>query len=66
MRRRCMFRQTDLKRALKGAVSAGIKIDHVEIRPDGVIVVVPGRSGGDDAKGHSGGMPAEEDLRDLI
>jgi hypothetical protein len=41
-RRPCMFRQTDLTRALKGARAAGMGIAHVEIEKDGKIVVVPG------------------------
>jgi hypothetical protein len=41
-RRPCMFRQTDLTRALKGARAAGMGIARVEIERDGKIVVVPG------------------------
>jgi hypothetical protein len=41
-RRPCMFRQTDLTRALKGARAAGMGIARVEIEKDGKIVVVPG------------------------
>lgn len=39
----CLFRQTDLKRALKGARAAGMEIARVEINKDGVIVMVPGK-----------------------
>jgi hypothetical protein len=39
-RRPCIFRQTDLTRALKGAQAAGIAIGRFEINKDGKIVVV--------------------------
>jgi hypothetical protein len=42
----CLFRQTDLKRALKGARAAGMEIARVEINKDGVIVIVPGKPSG--------------------
>jgi hypothetical protein len=38
-----MFRQTDLTRAVKGALAAGIQIARVEIETDGRIVVIPGK-----------------------
>ena len=41
-RRPSKFRQTDLTRALKGALAAGIEIERVEIDKDGKIVVVAG------------------------
>jgi hypothetical protein len=41
-RRPCIFKQTDLTRALKGARAAGMEIARVEIESDGRIVVVPG------------------------
>jgi hypothetical protein len=40
-RRPCPFRQTDLKRALKGALAAGMQIARIEIE-DGRIIVFPG------------------------
>jgi hypothetical protein len=50
-RRPCIFRQTDLTRALKGALAAGMEIARVEIDKDGRIVVVTrkehGGPGGD-------------------
>jgi hypothetical protein len=39
----CNFRQTDLKRAIKGARAAGMEVARVEINKDGVIVVVPSK-----------------------
>lgn len=42
-RRPCIFKQTDLTRALKGALAAGMEIARFEIESDGRIVVVPGR-----------------------
>jgi hypothetical protein len=41
-RRPCPFRETDLKRALKGALAAGMEIARIEIDKDGRIIVVPG------------------------
>jgi hypothetical protein len=38
-----MFRQTDLTRAVKGALAGGIQIARVEIEKDGRIVVVSGK-----------------------
>ena len=36
------FRQSDLTRALKGAIAAGIKIASIEIDPAGKIVIMTG------------------------
>ncbi len=42
---RQVFRRTDLLRAIKGAVAAGVEIARVEIEPDtGKIVIVFGKS----------------------
>ena len=41
-RRVCLFRQTDLTRALKGVRAAGMEIGRIEISKEGVIVMVPG------------------------
>jgi hypothetical protein len=43
-RRPCIFRQTDLTRALEGARAAGIEIERFEIDKDGKIVVVAEKS----------------------
>jgi len=40
MARRVAFRQADVSRALKGAVSAGLKPCRAEIQADGRIVLV--------------------------
>ena len=38
------FRQTDLKRAIKGATAAGFDVARIEINRDGVsLIVVPGK-----------------------
>ncbi len=42
-RRPCIFRQTDLTRALKGARAAGMEIGRIEINKDGVITILPGK-----------------------
>ena len=42
-RRPSIFRQTDLTRALKAALAAGIEIERFEIGKDGKIVVVAGK-----------------------
>lgn len=40
--RRQAFRQADVARAVKGAVSAGLKVGRVEVDQDGRIVIVSG------------------------
>jgi hypothetical protein len=39
-----IFRRTDLTRAIKGAIAAGIEIASAEIDPTGKIVIVFGKS----------------------
>jgi hypothetical protein len=39
------FRQTDVARAIKGAVAAGLTVQRVEVDKDGKIVVVIGEPG---------------------
>ena len=48
-RQPCMFRQTDLTRALKGTRAAGIEIDRIEIDKHGKIVVFPRKGAEDNA-----------------
>ena len=43
MRRPLIFKKTDLTRALKGVLAAGLEIGRVEISKEGVIVMVPGK-----------------------
>ena len=43
MRLPSKFKKTDVTRAAKGILAAGIGIARVEISRDGVIVVVPGK-----------------------
>jgi hypothetical protein len=45
-RQPCVFKQTDLTRALKGARAAGMEVARIEIEKDGRIVVVPGKTTG--------------------
>jgi hypothetical protein len=40
-RGRHAFRQTDVTRAIKAAVAAGVEIGRVEVDKDGRIVVIP-------------------------
>ena len=41
------FRQTDVARAIKGAVAAGLTVQRVEVDKAGKIVVVVGEAGKD-------------------
>ena len=41
-RGRCTFRQTDAARAAKAAISAGLKVQRIEIDKDGRIIIVTG------------------------
>jgi hypothetical protein len=45
-RRRCTFRETDVKRAVRAVRAAGVEIGRVEVDKDGTIIVVPGKFGG--------------------
>jgi hypothetical protein len=38
------FRQTDVARAIKGAVAAGLTVQRVEVDKDGKIIVVVGQT----------------------
>ena len=42
-RRPCTFKETDLKRAVKGVRAAGVEVARVEIGKNGHIIVVPGK-----------------------
>ena len=43
VRRPCLFKERDVKRAAKAVMSVGLEIGRVEIAKDGSIIVVPGR-----------------------
>jgi hypothetical protein len=43
MRRPLIFKKTDLTRALKGVLAAGMEIGRIEISKEGVIVMVTGK-----------------------
>jgi hypothetical protein len=43
MRRPSLFKERDVRRAAKAVLSVGLGIARVEIRQDGVIVIVPGK-----------------------
>jgi hypothetical protein len=47
------FRQTDVTRAIKAAVAAGIEIARVEVDKAGKIVIIPGKPESTEAKGGS-------------
>lgn len=40
------FKQSDVTRAVKGAASAGLRVERVEISPDGRIVVIAAEAAG--------------------
>ena len=44
MRAPAMFRQSDVKRAIKAAVAAGLRVARIEVAPDGRIVIIPGNA----------------------
>jgi hypothetical protein len=44
MRKPCLFKERDVRRAAKAVMSAGLNVVRVEIEKDGRIVVVPGKS----------------------
>ena len=41
----CTFKQSDVTRAVKGVVAAGVEVMRVEVDTNGRIVVVAGRPG---------------------
>jgi hypothetical protein len=43
MRRPLKFKKTDVTRATKAVMAAGMEIARIEINKEGVIVVVPGK-----------------------
>lgn len=43
MRSAAVVTQAAIKRAVKGMASAGVKVERVEVKPDGTIVILPER-----------------------
>jgi len=43
MRRPCLFKERDVKRAARAVLAMGLDIGRVEIDKNGTIVVVPGK-----------------------
>jgi hypothetical protein len=43
MRRPCLFKERDVKRAARAVIAMGLDIGRVEIDKNGTIVVVPGK-----------------------
>ena len=43
MRRPSIFKKTDVTRATKAVIAAGLEIARVEVAKDGSIIVVPGK-----------------------
>jgi len=43
MRRPSIFKKTDLTRATRAVLAAGLEIARVEVTKDGAIIVVPGK-----------------------
>ena len=37
------FKQTDVARAVKGALAAGIHVEKIEVQPDGRITIIASR-----------------------
>jgi hypothetical protein len=44
MRRPSIFKKTDVTRATKAVLAAGLEIARVEVAKDGSIILVPGKS----------------------
>jgi hypothetical protein len=59
------FRESEVRRAIKAARSAGMEIARIELNKDGAIVVVPGKPGDLGSDGASNDK-ASEDLAKLI
>jgi hypothetical protein len=43
MRRPCLFKERDVKRAARAVLAMGLNIGRVEIDKNGTIVVIPGK-----------------------
>jgi hypothetical protein len=47
----CTFKQTDVTKAVKAVVAAGVEVARVEVDKDGRIVIVAGKAMPEDGKG---------------
>lgn len=48
MRRPSAFKKTDITRAARGVLDAGLDVNRVEINKDGGFTIIPGKSRDDD------------------
>jgi hypothetical protein len=56
-RRAASFTASDVTRAVKATVAAGLDVDRVEVQPDGTIAVI---TKGQEAGGNSGLSPLDQ------
>jgi hypothetical protein len=52
-RRPCTFKQSDVTKAVRAVVAAGVEVARVEVDKDGRIVVVAGKPAPDESRGDS-------------
>jgi hypothetical protein len=60
MRRPCTFKKTDVTRATKAVLAAGLNVGQVQIDKNGTIVVIPGKP--EQVAGEGGGERNEWDI----
>jgi hypothetical protein len=58
MRRPCTFKRTDVTRAAKAVLAAGLEVERIEICKDGSIVVFPGKPDDAPADNAPSGLPS--------
>jgi hypothetical protein len=61
MRRRSVFKKTDVTRAARAVLAAGLDVARIEVNKDGKIIIVPGKP---DACTSVPGNPWDEVLTD--
>jgi hypothetical protein len=61
MRRRSVFKKTDVTRATRAVLAAGLDVARIEVNKDGKIIIVPGKP---DAYTSVPGNPWDEVLID--